>query len=64
MGEYDTEYFSKIAKLEKMMSMLNINLFPNSDYDYMIIAEELYDIFNDEEKMKRMISILQLKAFW
>jgi len=29
-----------------------------------IVAEDLYDILNDEEKLQALVSKLKLKAFW
>jgi len=51
----------KYHKAKQLMELLEI---PVAYYDDSIDIHSLYDIFTNEDKMKRIVSILKNKAFW
>lgn len=57
----------EIQKNKKAAEFLKELGIPIIDYDgdfHCVMASSLYDILNDEEKLRKLISILKLKAFW
>jgi hypothetical protein len=55
-----SEHLEKIEKAKKLMVFLEIPI----DYSNSVSIDKLYDIIMDEEKLKKLVSKLKLKAFW
>ena len=52
---------SQISKARELMKLLDI---PVSQYSSEINITTLYDIFMDEEKLNKIVSMMKNKTFW
>jgi hypothetical protein len=60
------EFKAKIQAAKDMMIALEIPLIPaeyNSAWGE-VYAHDVYDLFMDEKRLKKLISLLKMKVFW
>lgn len=57
-------WHDKLIKAQSLMEFLDLPVIDSFGKWSSVYSHDLYDIFTDEEKLKKLVSKLKLKAFW